>query len=277
MTYALDESHTSRNFTPNANVQATFGYPRDIQYITIHHWGNNGQQFDVVRDYLCTNTTPTSAHFVVEGGQVACIVNPDDAAWHAGNARGNAQSIGIECRPEHTDADYQTVGELVAWLRSQYGDLPLVPHNYWTSTACPGDYDLNRIDAIARGGSPAPQSTSITPITEDPMPTADELAKAIFEYKLPTPDGKGTTLGAVTGWSDANLGALGNAVRAIPAAVWNQNIGAGNAAGVLNHVAAQPVTPAAVAAVDVDALATKLAAVLPPAVVAQLATQLAKL
>jgi hypothetical protein len=301
VTYTLDESHTSRNITPNANVMATFGYPRDIKYITIHHWGNNGQQFDVVRDYLCTNTTPTSAHFVVEDGQVACIVSPDDAAWHAGNAQGNAQSIGIECRPEHTDGDYQTVGELVAWLRSQYGDLPLVPHNYWTSTACPGDYDLNRIDAIARGASVTPQSGTITPIQEDDMsysqwPQADrvQLLEDIKNVLKPTQDRvigaipAGPARTAIPGIPRAtdngdiwdirqDISHVAAAVAALPAAVWNQNIGAGNAAGVLTHVAAQPAGTAAVASVDVDALATKLAATLPPAVVAQLAAQLAKL
>jgi hypothetical protein len=288
MTYTLDESHTSRNFTPAANVMATFGYPRDIKYITIHHWGNNGQQFDVVRDYLCTNTTPTSAHFVVEDGQVACIVSPDDAAWHAGNAQGNAQSIGIECRPEHTDGDYQTVGELVAWLRTQYGDLPLVPHNYWTSTACPGDYDLNRIDAIARGTSVTPQSGTITPIQEAEVVTQDDINKIalavedrIFNQHMIDNHVVAAPPDTFHNWAsflEARVkGHVFGASGAVPAAVWNQNIGAGNAAGVLNHVATQPAGTAAVAAVDVDALATKLAATLPPAVIAQLATQLAKL
>jgi hypothetical protein len=63
----------------------------------------------------------------------------------------------------------------------------------------------------------------------------------------------------------------------VPAAVWNQSVGSGNAAGVLNHIDQKPAATAAVASVDVDALATKLAATLPAAVVAQLATQLAKL
>jgi hypothetical protein len=276
MTYTLDESHTSRNYTPAANVLATFGYPRDIKWITVHHWGNNGQQFDVVRDYLCTNTTPTSAHFVVEDGQVACIVSPDDAAWHAGNAQGNAQSIGIECRPEHTDGDYQTVGELVAWLRSQYGDLPLVPHNYWTSTACPGDYDLTRIDAIARGQSVTTQSGAITPIQEDGMPTvADLLYAPIPKYDASGKQVGKTTIAEVMAWNEANF-------HGIPANVLNQQFKlpggtTTNLAGILAQLDAKPVATVQAAPVDVDALATKLAAVLPPAVVSQLATQLAKL
>lgn len=172
MTYTLDESHNSNNYTPAPQVPAVFGYPRTVKWITIHHWGANGQQFDVVRDYLCTNTTPTSAHYVVEAGQAACIVNETDAAWHAGNAQGNAQSIGIECHPEATDADYQTIAEVIRDIRSRFGDVPLVPHNYWTATDCPGSYDLARLDRLARTGTTA-QSTTVTRIKETALSTTE--------------------------------------------------------------------------------------------------------
>jgi hypothetical protein len=171
MTYTLDESHNSQNFTPADQVLSVFGYPRIVKWITIHHWGVNGQQFDVVRDFLCTNTTPTSAHYVVEAGQAACIVNETDAAWHAGNALGNAQSIGIECHPEATDADYQTIAEVIRDIRSRFGDVPLVAHNYWTATDCPGDYDLARLDRLAR--VTAAQSTTVTPIQEATLSAAE--------------------------------------------------------------------------------------------------------
>jgi hypothetical protein len=286
MTYTLDESHTSRNYTPAAQVPAVFGYPRTVDYITIHHWGANGQQFGTVRDYLCTNTTPTSAHFIVQDGEVACIVSPLDAAWHAGNARGNAQSIGIECHPEATDGDYQTIGELVAWLRAQYGDVPLVPHNYWTQTACPGDYDLNRIDAIARGttGPVSAASSTITPIPQEATLSAAEVDAIVAEankqhevtrqlilnalgtvpgkvltepvqYHDPAtgqPTGGTTSLATFAGFGDFQHQATRSQV---PAAVWNLNIGPGNAAGVLAHIDAKP----AAAAVDVLALAAALA------------------
>jgi hypothetical protein len=42
------------------------------------------------------------------------------------------------------------VGELVAELRATYGaNLPLVPHKQFGQTACPGNYDLNRINQVA--------------------------------------------------------------------------------------------------------------------------------
>lgn len=155
MTYDLQTQYSSPNFSDGpANG-------RHIESITIHHWGNNGQQFSVVRDYLCNGDrpNPTSAHYVAQGGLVACIVDPSDIAWHAGSWEGNVTSIGIECRPEHSDQDYETIAELVRNLRAQYGNLPLHPHNHWTQTACPGDYDLNRINKLAGQVSVSPAST----------------------------------------------------------------------------------------------------------------------
>lgn len=151
MAYTLQEQYSSKNFTPNASVKAVFGQPRKVTGITIHHWGIEGQSFANVRNFLCTNSTPSSAHFIAEAGLVACIVSPLDAAWHSGSAVGNATTIGLELRPEATDGDYRTAAELIAWLRSQFGDVPLIPHRNWMATACPGKWDLARLDRLARG------------------------------------------------------------------------------------------------------------------------------
>lgn len=70
---------------------------------------------------------------------------------HAGDWDANLTSIGIECRPEATDADYATVAWLIAWLRARYGDHPLYPHKQFTQTTCPGRWDLARLDRLARG------------------------------------------------------------------------------------------------------------------------------
>jgi hypothetical protein len=175
----------SPNYTPAAQCKQVFGEARDVTSFTIHHWGDPswGQTFEGVVSFLCdgNRASPTSAHFVVEAGRAACIVSPDDVAWHAGNAHGNATSIGIECNPLERDEDYQTIGELIAHLRTIYGDLPLEPHNHWTSTDCPGTYDLARIDAIARGTIQPASGGTPTPIQEDDMsysqwPQADKDA-----------------------------------------------------------------------------------------------------
>ena len=136
--------------SPNQNARNS-----KVKSITIHHWGSRGQKFDNVVNWLCQKRAGTSAHYVVEAGKVACIVDPDRRAWHAGNSRGNHESIGIECRPEATEGDYATVAALVADLRAVYGNIPLKRHRDWTSTACPGVWDIGKIDRLARGVKPS--------------------------------------------------------------------------------------------------------------------------
>ena len=136
--------------SPNQNARNS-----KVKSITIHHWGARGQKFDNVVNWLCQKRAGTSAHYVVEAGKVACIVDPDRRAWHAGNSRGNHESIGIECRPEATEGDYATVAALVADLRAVYGNIPLKRHRDWTSTACPGVWDIGKIDRLARGVKPS--------------------------------------------------------------------------------------------------------------------------
>ena len=70
--------------SPNQNARNS-----KVKSITIHHWGSRGQKFDNVVNWLCQKRAGTSAHYVVEAGKVACIVDPDRRAWHAGNSRGN--------------------------------------------------------------------------------------------------------------------------------------------------------------------------------------------
>ena len=141
--------------SPNQNARNS-----KVKSITIHHWGSRGQKFDNVVNWLCQKRAGTSAHYVVEAGKVACIVDPDRRAWHAGNSRGNHESIGIECRPEATEGDYATVAALVADLRAVYGNIPLKRHRDWTSTACPGVWDIGKIDRLARGVKPSVPSVS---------------------------------------------------------------------------------------------------------------------
>jgi hypothetical protein len=72
---------------------------------------------------------------------VACLVNEGNSAWHAGNRWYNTHSIGIECRPECTSGDVDTVAELVATIYKHVGKvLPLIGHKDIVATACPGRY-----------------------------------------------------------------------------------------------------------------------------------------
>jgi len=160
MSYEYHEEWDAPSYTPGPTVKTS---------ITIHWWGQPiGQTFQGTVDWFRSGPG-TSAHYVASAGQVACLVSPSDIAWHAGNWNGNLTSIGIECNPRGSDADYATVAELVRNLRAMYGDLPLRPHKYWTSTECPGTYDLARIDRLARG-VPAPPKPAKPKPTPAPKP-----------------------------------------------------------------------------------------------------------
>jgi N-acetylmuramoyl-L-alanine amidase len=165
----IDESRTAKGYTPAAQVPAVFGAPRTLDGILIHHWGEPGQTHDGVVDFFVNGPGTTSAHFVVSGGRWTCLVSPLDAAWHCPGK--NASHIGIECRPEASPQDYAALAALVAWLRSTYKrPLPLSRHRDWYPTACPGVWDLNKIDALAKGVSVQPASS--TPVKTPSKPAA---------------------------------------------------------------------------------------------------------
>lgn len=162
MGYRYETRYNSPNYSQ--------GRPYGIESITVHHWGADGQTHSGVRDYLCRPGGNSSAHYIASDGLVSCIVDPDDRAWHAGAGLttphgGNATSIGIECRPECSPGDRETVAELIADLRETYGHLPLYPHRHWTATACPGRWEAHldwlsqRADELltARGTKPTRQ------------------------------------------------------------------------------------------------------------------------
>ena len=149
----IEENLTAKGFTPAAHVPLVYGQKRTINAITIHWWGLFGQTHDGVNNFFVNGPGSTSCHFVASGiprPRITCLVSPEDAAWHAGNAVGNATTVGIECRPEATEADYKVVAELVRFLRDTYGpNLPLIPHRDWQATQCPGHWDLGKIHRMA--------------------------------------------------------------------------------------------------------------------------------
>ena len=138
--------------SPNQNARN-----RKIAGITCHWWGTpTGQNPEGIVSWLCDKRAGTSAHYVVSENTVWCIVDPDRRAWHAGNSKANHDQIGIELDPNMSRraATEKTAAALIADLRSVYGNLPLSPHRRWTSTECPGNWDLGRLDRLARGVKP---------------------------------------------------------------------------------------------------------------------------
>lgn len=146
---------------------------RDISSITIHWWGKPvGQKIGGIVSWLCDRRARTSAHYVVSGGTVYCIVDPDRKAWHSGSNTGNYTSIGLELDPNASmrDSTEKTAAALIADLRAYYGNLPLYPHRHWVSTECPGNWSLSSLDRLAKGTKPGvpvgPAGGTSVPVTK---------------------------------------------------------------------------------------------------------------
>ena len=140
----VNNAVTDTNWSPNFDEGRPGGDPIGI---VIHHWGVDGQSHDGVVSYLSQDrgAASTSAHYVASAERVTQLVHDYDRAWHCtGN---NMRTIGIECRPEASDEDYETVAQLVAAIRAEWGGLSLSGHSTWFATACPGRY-TNSLDWI---------------------------------------------------------------------------------------------------------------------------------
>jgi len=160
----IGESFNAVNFTLARDCPAVFGFARVVVGVTVHHWGGDGQSFDDVLNFLKgNNSRQNSAHIVLQEDRVECIVNTDDAAWHSGNAEGNAITIGIECRPEMTEGDLKTLESLIRYLESVYGELLVYKHSDWMNTACPGRY-AGKIEEIVNG------INNVNVVTTPPVP-----------------------------------------------------------------------------------------------------------
>ena len=66
-----------------------------IKYIILH---NTAGSFAGAVSWLCNPQSRASAHLVIprSGGEIAALVDEEDAAWHAGSRQWNNCSIGIE-------------------------------------------------------------------------------------------------------------------------------------------------------------------------------------
>lgn len=116
--------------------------------ILIHHWGVDGQSHDNVVAYLrrYRPANPTSAHEVISAGRVTRLVPLAKRAWHARSA--NNAWIGLECRPEMSQGDWDTLVERCSDLERELGrSLRYGKHSDYVNTACPGRY-ANRIDEL---------------------------------------------------------------------------------------------------------------------------------
>lgn len=132
-----------------------------IEYIVIHYTANNGDTARNNVDYFRREKVGASAHYFVDGGEVACSVPWYNVAWHCGGTKGingssvygkckNTNSIGVEMcsRKDNAGAYYFTnetinkAAEFVAELMKEY-NVPLdkvVRHYDVTGKNCPAPF-----------------------------------------------------------------------------------------------------------------------------------------
>ena len=140
-----------------------------IKGITIHWWGDPAQNptAEGVVNWLCNPAAQVSAHLVITGTgrRVWQLVNDSDRAWHA--MSGNHSTIGLELDPRCRNEDYDVAAEVIANLWRHYGKLPLYPHKHWVATACPGNYDLGRLQREAEAKLNPPKPAHAPPQHDD--------------------------------------------------------------------------------------------------------------
>ena len=84
MKYVDISSYNSVSFTPDDRVTVKDGVEildESVDTIVIHHWGVDGQRFEDVCNFL-QGSPKSSAHFVVESGRCAQLVDIKNIAWH---------------------------------------------------------------------------------------------------------------------------------------------------------------------------------------------------
>ncbi len=142
----------------------------EITGIVVHHYGVMGSTYAGTIRTLTKPTAAASAHFVIDAGKVAQLVALSDTAYHADNWPINLTTIGIECPPECTAEQVDTLVQLIAGLYRAYGRvLPLTGHKDHAPTECPGRYYALLASIQAR--ATALWTSAVAP---DPQqPTAD--------------------------------------------------------------------------------------------------------
>lgn len=195
MSYNFITKYDSPNY---GQIYGPIGLP--CRRLTIHHWGDpSGQDPYGIINYLCRANGNSSAHAVVWPGNVACIVNYDRAAWHAGNATGNQTSIGLELDPNHIDATIETVAEYIADLIRQgvlARNFEIYGHKDWSSTACPGAYYGRLAEIKARALARLDGKPSAKPAPKASAANIERLAHDVINGKFGNGDERRRRLGA---------------------------------------------------------------------------------
>ena len=113
-----------------------------ISGLVVH---NTDSSFDSALSWLCNPAAQASAHLIIgRDGKVACIVDLSKKAWHAGNGRVNATTIGIEVEADEKHQGMSPVQEavLTQWIRwsmkkYNFSADKVITHRTVVETDCP--------------------------------------------------------------------------------------------------------------------------------------------
>jgi N-acetyl-anhydromuramyl-L-alanine amidase AmpD len=147
MAYAIDHAYRKDSHLPLGKGYSLRPGGIKPSAIVIHTTNSPHQNtaFEAEAAYL-RDSPDVSAHFLVgKQGQIAQILHPDLAAWHAGNALSgftNAHSIGIESHVSQgetwTGSQRAALTWLVRWLMSLYTISPAMVDTHRKIALPPG-------------------------------------------------------------------------------------------------------------------------------------------
>lgn len=119
-----------------------------LNYITIHNTSNPNRGADAlahsefVKNIGRHSGGAVSWHYTVDDKRVIKHLPTNEIGWHAGSAKGNKESVGIEiCMNEDIDqkAAFLRAARLAAVLQFDYrlSEERIVPHYFWSRKKCP--------------------------------------------------------------------------------------------------------------------------------------------
>jgi N-acetylmuramoyl-L-alanine amidase CwlA len=163
-------------------MSKTWGTHAGPTSITIHETANTGRGANAAahqRLQAGGNVRQASWQWQVDDREAVQSFRHNVRCWHAGSAEGAQRSIAVEICV-NADGDYlkalANAAALVILIRSEEGDLPIFDHHHWTGKDCP---------TRLRAGSHGLTWAGFDALTEeDDMPTAEEIAKAVWKERL---------------------------------------------------------------------------------------------
>lgn len=181
--YKLHTQWTS----PNRSTRANFGHSGKPNSIVLHWWDTPARAgtFEGTVSWLCNPQSQVSAHYVVSGRNIACIVSPEEAAWHSGTTKFNGSSIGIEIDPNLPAGTMESVYQLCYELEQTYGSMLFYGHkDVNPGTACPGIiYNkipevINKVNALHKSGGKVATASTPSKQTSKPKPAPSKTKPA---------------------------------------------------------------------------------------------------